>query len=519
MSHPLRRRVCSAIVFVVVAAIVPIGLTVTPAVSLASSTLVSRHSPYAGCTATGSTDLSENEYVGAGNTNYANTEVEPSVAVSPRTVGTSHTNLIGVWQQDRWSSGGAHGIVAASSFDGGTTWAETPLPFSVCAFHRSRFVRASDPWVSVGPDGTAYASALGARRTSSAVLVATSRDGGKTWGTVRDITAHTGSRYEDDKETITADPVRPGVAYATWNRIRRPTATHHQRTWFSTTTDGGRTWSPPKQIVPSVSGADTFQDQLVVDRRTHALYTIFVETIDHVQSAPVCPKTHRGRTCKTVHTSGGNTLATFIAFVKSTDGGETWSKPHSIARVQALNPLEDFQYRLGYPGPMAASDPVSGKLYVVWTDTRFNQSETPEIAISVSTDGGSTWSAPRQVSVKSSQPAFTPAVAINAQGMIGVSYYRANDLYASYTDTDPHPPPVLVDAWFASSRDGGMHFGDPVHLGGPCDYWMAPFSHGYFLGDYQGLAVAGLTFHPLFVMTNSGNAGNRTDVFTTAVTP
>jgi hypothetical protein len=64
-----------------------------------------------------------------------------------------------------------------------------------------------------------------------------------------------------------------------------------------------------------------------------------------------------------------------------------------------------------------------------------------------------------------------------------------------------------------------MHFGNPVHLGGPCDYRRAPFSDGYFLGDYQGLAVAGLTFYPLFVMTNSGHAGNRTDVFTTAVTP
>jgi len=100
-----------------------------------------------------------------------------------------------------------------------------------------------------------------------------------------------------------------------------------------------------------------------------------------------------------------------------------------------------------------------------------------------------------------------------------VRYYRCDDLYASYAGNAPHPPPVLVVAWFASSRDGGMHFGNPMHLGGPGDYWMAPFSHGYFLGDYQGLAVAGLTFHPLFVMTNSGNASNRTDVFTTTVTP
>ena len=39
---------------------------------------------------------------------YANAEVEPFVAVNP----ANAANLIGVWQQDRWSNGGAKGLLA-----------------------------------------------------------------------------------------------------------------------------------------------------------------------------------------------------------------------------------------------------------------------------------------------------------------------------------------------------------------------------------------------------------------------
>src|SRR3954463_4805340 len=43
------------------------------------------------------------------------TEGEPLVAVNP----TNPNNVIGVFQEDRWSDGGAHGLLAAVSFHGG----------------------------------------------------------------------------------------------------------------------------------------------------------------------------------------------------------------------------------------------------------------------------------------------------------------------------------------------------------------------------------------------------------------
>jgi hypothetical protein len=41
------------------------------------------------------------------NFNYPNSEVEPWVAVSP----TNSNDVAAFWQQDRWSDGGAHGLV------------------------------------------------------------------------------------------------------------------------------------------------------------------------------------------------------------------------------------------------------------------------------------------------------------------------------------------------------------------------------------------------------------------------
>ena len=93
--------------------------------------------------------------------NYRSAEVEPWIADNPANV----NNLIRAWQTKRWSNGGAKGPVASWSFDGGRTWGQTPQPFTLCAqpYYRSKvlqYERTSDPWVSIGPDGTAYAITL-----------------------------------------------------------------------------------------------------------------------------------------------------------------------------------------------------------------------------------------------------------------------------------------------------------------------------------------------------------------------
>ena len=177
-----------------------------------------------------------------------------------------------------------------------------------------------------------------------------------------------------------------------------------------------------------------------------------------------------------------------------------------------VDPNTGATIRTGDIIPEPAVDPVSGALYVVWQDSRFNGGHYDEVAISRSTDGGTTWSAPARVSSPTGRPAFTPMVRVNAAGAVAVTYYDFRNL-TSETTTLP------TDYWITFSNDGGRTFGGEQHISGPWDMLTAPYAVGYFVGDYEGLAASGTTFRPFWVQANSGNTANRTDVFTTTFAP
>jgi hypothetical protein len=470
--------------------LIPMGLAnAAPVLSL---TLVSGPSPFAGCTA-GS---------GPSAISYVNAEVEPYVAVNP----TNPKNIIGVWQQDRWNDGGAHGLVAGYSVNGGKTWKETPQPFSACAPGGLAYERASDPWVSFGPDGTAYSISISFNESNNnnAVAAAVSKDGGATWVNLRTIIADNAPNFQffNDKESITADPVKVGTAYAVWDRLETPngnprasrrTSAYTGPALFSKTTDGGLTWSTPKIIVNTGQNKQTIGNQIVVNQQNGTLYNFF----DFI-------------------TPPFGVTAFKLAFVKSTDGGATWTQPQIIAEMRTvgvIDPNNGMEVRTGDIIPEPAIDPKTGQLYVVWQDSRFNNGSYDEVALSTSRDGGATWSTPIRVNTPTGRPAFTPMVKVSGDGTVGVTYYDFRNLQAGNTTTLP------TDYWFTSSSDGGVSFGNETHLAGPFDMLTAPFAVGFFVGDYEGLDVSGTTFYPFFVKANDGNTGNRTDVFIVGVVP
>jgi hypothetical protein len=156
-----------------------------------------------------------------------NAEVEPFVAANP----ASPAQLIAVFQQDRWSNGGARGLVTAVSPDGGSSWTEPAPPhFSTCAggtaANGGAYDRSSDPWVSIGPDGHAYRVSLSvnAAQTISAILASTSTNDGATWSEPATIQRDNSPNQFvfNDKESVTADPFTAGTAYVVWDRSRFP---------------------------------------------------------------------------------------------------------------------------------------------------------------------------------------------------------------------------------------------------------------------------------------------------------
>ncbi len=511
MSHLKHSRVIAPLT----ALLVVLTMLATAPSALANAALVvarvSGPSPYASCV-----------NAGEPGTVYVNAEVEPDVAVNP----TESSNIIGVWQQDRWNNGGAHGLVAGFSFDGGTTWGETALPFSACApnaildpFTGAPYDRASDAWISIGPDGKAYTVALLATNNTisgnndTGVATATSSDGGKTWGNTRLIKSDKGTspifevtQFFNDKESITADPIHPGTAYVVWDRLQAPShspdaALHAHAfrgpTWFSKTTDGGETWTGTRPIFDPGQNSQTIGNQIVVNQQTGKLYDFF-ELFQTTGSPKFTP---RGLS---------------VAFISSSDGGSTWSKPTVVSAQQTVNdfaPNTGALLRTGAGLPSAAIDPNNGKLYVVWEDARFTNGATNQAVLSRSTDGGATWSTPAVVSNANSKPAFTPQVAVNSAGTVGVTYY-------DFRNPDSSTVGQPTNYWFTSSTNSGVTFGGEERIT-PTSFDMlnAPNAGGLFLGDYQGLAANGTAFVPFFVQTNDENTSNRTDVFATSITP
>lgn len=418
---------------------------------------------------------------------FTNSEVEPYVAVNPR----DPFNLIGVWQQDRWSNGGARGLVTGVSFNAGLSWIKRTPRFTRCAGGNAAnggdYERASDPWVSFAPNGTAHQIAISlnglpfAPGSNNAVLVSRSRTGGLDWSNPITLIRDDETAF-NDKETITADPTDSRFVYAVWDRLSAAGGP----TMFARTTDGGRTWEAARVIYDPGVTNQTIGNEIVV-LPSGVLVNLFTE----------------------IDVAADGSVTSFLGVIRSTDKGSTWSAPLRVADLFAVGTVDPDT---GTPirdsailAQMTAAP--NGDLYVTWQDARFTDGTHDAIALARSTDGGMTWSAPVQVNPDATVPAFVPSLTVRHDGTVGVSYY---DFRSNTSD----PATLPTSAWLAFSRNQGTTWRERP-LTRPFDLSIAPNAGGLFLGDYQGLSSIGPVFLPFFAKTSDGDLANRTDIYST----
>jgi hypothetical protein len=235
-------------------------------------------------------------------------------------------------------------------------------------------------------------------------------------------------------------------------------------------------------------------------------------------------------------TTRGGRQGGLIRVIRSEDAGDSWSSPITVARLGAIGvtvPDSTFDedddpddVRTSDFNAEVASDERAGTdtVYAVWQDARFNGFERDQIAFSKSTDGGETWSAPVRINREPSTQAFTPAIKVDDQGNIGVTYYDLRN-------DNPATHAVETDLWFVRSSDGGQTWSEERVTPASFDMRTAPFAGGYFLGDYQGLTAYSDRFVAYSTLTNPGFAdsqgvaedaldtSNRTDVYAATMAP
>jgi hypothetical protein len=528
VRRPLVALAVAAASFVVGVAVASANPYTTTGPTLASGGA----SPFAaGCGGPGEGFHTPSEVPGV---NFPNTEVEPWFEVNPQNA----MNLVGFWQQDRWSDGGSHGLVAGVSHDGGLTWSKSWPAFSNCAggtpANGGAYERSSDPWVSWSQNGILHAISISFDRSTAhnAVLTSRSLNGGDSWSrpiTLREDNSNSGplANLFNDKESITADPVHMSNVYAVWDRIESPNnnpltppeAYAHALafrgpTWFARSTNNGASWEAARKIFePQPSRVQTIGNQIVV-----LPDGTLVDGFNYIT----------GSNGQDIH-RGDNAAVIF-----SSDQGTTWSTdPTIIANMgdvgvrdpEPVNCLGDntpstpcLLVRTGDILPDFAVDystgPTNGDMYAVWQTHRTATvqqlgSTLPvddTILLSRSTDSGQHWSTPVKVNhTASGKQAFTASVHVSSNGDVAVTYY-------DFRNDAAGDAALSTDYWVvhchAASSDctNALNWSDENRLT-PTSFNMrtAPYAIGYFTGDYEGLDNFGTTFTPFFVEGNGAD--------------
>ncbi len=258
-------------------------------------------------------------------------------------------------------------IVIQKSTDKGKTWNNGSAIGYNNAHHQDKH------WIGIHPKTGALAvtwtefDQYESRnpKDHSRILFSQSTDFGKTWSQPVKINQYDGDCLDDDKTVEGAVPVfdKKGDIYVAW--------AYNNKIYFDKSTDGGKTWLD--------------KDIVIADQPEGWNYNI--PGVFRANGMPVlCIDNSGGKYDGTLYVNWSDqrngTDNTDVFFSRSTDGGQTWSKPKKVND----DTTQTHQYLT-----WMQVDPTTGFIYVVYYDrSRFSDHKT-DVKLSYSFDGGKTF--------------------------------------------------------------------------------------------------------------------------------
>lgn len=397
----------------------------------------------------------------------SNSPEEVSISINPK-----NTNQIvagaNINNMYRSLDGGATWSVSTLSCPAYNVWGDPVLFWDTA--NACYFMHLSNPNPTVTPGGSWI----------DRIVVQKSGNVGQTYTTCVGV-GKNGMKGQD-KSWAVVNPTNNAI-HITWTQFDNygSSATADSSViLYSNSGDGGNTWSTPKRI--SHYAGDCIDSDTTVEGA--------VPAIGPAGEVYVAWASKTG-----------------LMFQKSTNGGVTWLPVEKFITtipggwdymISGLNRCN------GLPFTMCdlSNGPNKGTIYINWSDQRNGTADT-DIWLVKSSDGGTTWSAPKRVNDDApGKQQFMSSMAIDqSTGYLYVLFYDRRN-YASGNNTD---------VYLAVSKDGGNTF---VNYQINANVFSPTTS--VFFGDYIGISATNNVIRPIWMQLTSAGA---LSVWTSLVNP
>lgn len=402
---------------------------------------------------------------------------------------------------------GTSGIYLSSN--GGTTWTNHGLLDDQPGWVASDLISDGDPVIVYGPkpDGNggfsftngarAYYATLASYKSGRSpyppnkapelLAVAYSDDNGVNWSAPVIATVKKNPNNFNDKEAIWVDdlPTSPyfGRVYLTWTEFRSALQLPAEPVNVAISTDGGLSFSAPKQLSP----ADNFSGK---GRQGSA-----------VRSGPD----------GSVYVAWEQGNAQIVSI--SRDGGKKWSRPVTIGPVvDILDPIPGANFRTDSFLSLAV-DPRSDSttLYAAWVN---HTAEGGRVVVSKSTDRGESWGALETVSTAAEGYAFFQGLDVAPNGRIDLAYQAqiaANP--ATFGAGN-----AAINSYYVSNSGNG--WSAPMKVSSaPSDPAVSAQNNlaRQFFGDYNTLVSTDSTAWFIYTDTRNGAGCPAVDAYQQAI--